>query len=210
MNLPKEIYKQIINNYYHKRLKSILSFFYNYESKYIKKTLIRLIIKTTLDFDLAIELNDATDISQIKSILTRVFLLDFIEIQLKIISKDDINLFKRDQIYLKFKPLFIKELNIYNNCYYQKFIKINCQLNYNFKIYPKQTLDEINFNLSFHKDWNQLNNLLINNQCFLNNLYITRSDVIFKDNIKNKTKTFQDIQLEEIILYNMLRIKNIN
>lgn len=210
MNLPKEIYKQIINNYYHKRLKSILSFFYNYESKYIKKTLIRLIIKTTLDFDLAIELNDATDISQIKSILTRVFLLDFTELPLEIISKEDINSFKQDQIYLKFKPLFIKELKVYNNCYYQKFIKTNHQLNYKIKIYPTQTLDEINFNLSFHKDWRQLNDLLINNRCFLNNLYVSRSEIIFKDNIKNKTKTFQDIQLEEIILYNMLRIKNIN
>lgn len=210
MNLSKEIYRQIINDYYHKRLKSILLFFYNYDPKYIKKSLIRLIIKTTLDFDLAIELNDSIDLSQIKSILTRVFLLDFINIEPEHVSKEDKQLFKKDQIYLKFKPLFVKNLDLYNTCYYRKFIKPEFQNKSNIQFYPDQTLDEINFNLSFHKKYEPLNELLINNQCFLNNLYITQSEIIFKNNLKNKSKTLQDVQLEEIILYHVIRIKNIN
>lgn len=212
MFLLKEIYQQIIGSYYKKDLNSVLYYFCNYNPECVKKTVIRLIIKTTLDFDLAIELNDASSLSQIKEVLIKVFLLDFVKLQLTILTKEDIKKIKKDILYLKFKPLFLNNLNLYNNCYYYKFIKPLQIQTADFHNYPKQTLDEINFKLNFHKDYKLLNELLINDKVYLNDLYITETEIIIKNNNQkkyqtNKSKKIEDIQLEELFLYHILRIK---
>lgn len=212
MFLSKEIYQQIIGSYYKKDLNSVLYYFCNYNPECVKKTVIRLIIKTTLDFDLAIELNDSSSLSRIKEVLIKVFLLDFIKFQQIILSKDDIKKIKKDSLYLKFKPLFLNNLNLYNNCYYYKFIKPIQIPSVDFHNYPKQTLDEINFKLSFHKDYKLLNDLLINDKVYLNDLYITETKIIIKNNDQkkcriNNSKKIEDIQLEELFLYHILRIK---
>lgn len=202
MVIPKEVYKNIIKDFHNKDINAILNYFKNYNPKYIKSSIIRLIIKNTLNFDLAIELNDADNIEDIKTIITKVFLLDFINIEIKTLSKEEINLFKKDHLYLKFKPLFLKQLDIYNTCYY-------CYMHNNViekkDNYYQQSLDQMYFNLSFHKNKQTLLDLLESNKVYFKNLFITKDKIIIKNLNYNKPKIYQDIVLENMFLYYTLK-----
>lgn len=204
MTISKEVYKNIIKNFHNKDINAILNYFKNYNPKYIKSSVIRLIIKNTLNFDLAIELNDANNINTIKTIITRVFLLDFINIETKILSKKDINLFNKDHLYLKFKPLFLKQLDIYNSCYYYY---IHNEIVEKKNNYYQQSLDQMYFNLSFHKNKQILLDLLESNKVYFKNLFITKEKIIIKNSHYNKPKIYQDIVLENMLLYYILKMK---
>lgn len=202
MTLPKEVYKNIIKDFHNKNINMILNYFKNYNPKYIKSSIIRLIIKNTLNFDLAIELNDVTYINDIKMIITKVFLLDFINVEIKFLSKEEINLFKKDYLYLKFKPLFLKQLDVYNSCYYY-YIHDNIIEKKN--NYYQQSLDQMYFNLSFHKNKQILLDLLESNSVYFKNLFITKDKIIIKNLQYSKPKIYQDIVLENIFLYYALK-----
>jgi len=202
MSLPKNIYKNIIKDFHNKNINSILDYFQNYNPKYVKKSIIRLIIKNTLNFDLAIEFNDANNILEIKNVMVKIFLLDFIHIEIKNLSKEDLNTFRKDYLYLKFKPLFLKQLDVYNSCYYYY---IHNNVNEIKNNYYQQSLDQMYFNLSFHKNKQLLMNLLESDSVRFANLFITSNEVIIKDLHYNKPKTYQDIILENIFLYYALK-----
>jgi len=202
MSISKIVYKNIIRDFHNKDMNAILNYFINYNPKYIKSSIIRLIIKNTLNFDLAIELNDANNINDIKTIITKIFLLDFINIEVKILSKEEINLFKKDHLYLKFKPLFLKQLDVYNSCYYYYIHNIIIEKTNN---YYQQSLDQMYFNLSFHKNKQTLLDLLESNNVFFKNLFITKDKIIIKNSNYNKPKIYQDVVLENMFLYYALK-----
>lgn len=202
MTISKEVYKNIIRDFHIKDINAILNYFRNYNPKYIKSSIIRLIIKNTLNFDLAIELNDANSINDIKMIITKVFLLDFINIEIKVLSKEETNLFKNDHLYLKFKPLFLKQLDVYNSCYYYYTHNNVTEKKNN---YYQQSLDQMYFNLSFHKNKQILLDLLESNSVYFKNLFITKDKIIIKNLNYNKPKIYQDIVLENMFLYYALK-----
>ena len=213
MKISKTTYLNIINRYRSKNINGLLYYFVNFDPKLVKHSIIRQIIKTTFNFNLALELNDANNIKEIKLILEKIFLLDFNNIEenelIKLYNKNNTENFKNDELYKKFRPLFPKEVYLYKACYYcfiKNIIPDDPLTGGKKKIYPKQTLNQVIFNLSLFNDLDKLIEIITKNCISLKCLYITKDEIVIKNNIKPKKITIQDLKLENAIVLRILQL----
>ena len=107
MKLTKNEYLDIIKTYHSRNTESLLSFFKKYPPNMVKKCIIKQIIKTTNDFNLAIELDDATTEIKLKCALMKAEVKDFMKVnEEEMINKYEKSLLKKDilkdELYLRY------------------------------------------------------------------------------------------------------------
>lgn len=210
MRLTKDEYIDIIRTYRSKKTDALLHFFTKYPPNIVKNCLIKQIIKTTNDFNLAVELSDAKNEVNLKCVFMKLEGKKFKNVDEEALVKkyeasDLKNDIIKDELYLKFKPLFKSKVKLYRSYYFHFVFNLELPLKHNIVNYKKQDFDEIAFVLSIYNDISYLTRLFLLDKAN-SNLYFTRNKIIIKsDKLLDKRKVL-DTQIEAIIFQKILSI----
>ena len=209
MKLTKNEYLDIIKTYHSRNTESLLSFFKKYPPNMVKKCLIKQIIKTTNDFNLAIELDDATTEIKLKCALMKAEVKDFMKVnEEEMINKYEKSLLKndilKDELYLRFKPLFTSQIKLYRAYYFHFVFNIEIPILNGIR-YKKQDFEDIVFSLSVYNDLEYLTKLFLMDKVN-SNLYFGRDNIIIKSDSLPKKITTLDTQIEAMVFKKILSI----